>query len=46
MESEEFKFTHYDKLLIAQLCERASLFQRALEHYEVCTLRFAVVFFL
>uniref|UniRef100_A0A6A7FZ08 Clathrin heavy chain n=1 Tax=Hirondellea gigas TaxID=1518452 RepID=A0A6A7FZ08_9CRUS len=34
MESEEFQFTHYDKLRIAQLCERANLFQRALEHYE------------
>lgn len=34
MESEEFKFTHYDRMKIAQLCERANLFQRALEHYE------------
>lgn len=32
-ESEEYKFTHYDRLRIAQLCERAQLFQRALEHY-------------
>jgi len=33
MESDEFKFTHYDRLKIAQLCERAQLYQRALEHY-------------
>lgn len=33
MDSEEYKFTHYDKLKIAQLCERAQLYQRALEHY-------------
>jgi len=33
MESEEYKFTHYDRLRIAQLCERAQLYQRALEHY-------------
>jgi clathrin heavy chain len=33
LESEEYKFTHYDRLKIAQLCERAQLFQRALEHY-------------
>jgi len=26
-------FTHYDRLRVAQLCERAGLFQRALEHY-------------
>lgn len=26
-------FTHYDKAHIAQLCEKAGLFQRALEHY-------------
>eukprot|EP01053_Blabericola_migrator_P007732 Blabericola_migrator_1__7731@NODE_394_length_8993_cov_144_363433_g314_i0_p1_GENE_NODE_394_length_8993_cov_144_363433_g314_i0NODE_394_length_8993_cov_144_363433_g314_i0_p1_ORF_typecomplete_len1756_score408_30Clathrin/PF00637_20/57Clathrin/PF00637_20/2_3e12Clathrin/PF00637_20/6_6e16Clathrin/PF00637_20/5_7e13Clathrin/PF00637_20/1_2e25Clathrin/PF00637_20/5e09Clathrin/PF00637_20/2_9e15Clathrin/PF00637_20/4_9e13Clathrin_H_link/PF13838_6/1_7e16Clathrin_H_link/PF13838_6/7_5e03TPR_7/PF13176_6/0_6TPR_7/PF len=26
-------FTHYDRLRIGQLCERAGLFQRALEHY-------------
>jgi clathrin heavy chain len=33
MDSPECKFTHYDKLKIAQLCERAGLFQRALEAY-------------
>lgn len=33
LESEEYRFTHYDKLKIAQLCERAQLYQRALEHY-------------
>ena len=33
MESEEYRFSHYDRLKIAQLCERAQLFQRALEHY-------------
>lgn len=33
LESEEYKFSHYDRLKIAQLCERAGLFQRALEHY-------------
>ena len=33
MESEEYRFTHYDRLKIAQLCERAQLYQRALEHY-------------
>lgn len=27
-------FTHYDRPYIAQLCEQAGLFQRALEHYE------------
>lgn len=27
-------FSHYDKPTIAQLCEKAGLFQRALEHYE------------
>ena len=32
-ESEEYKFTHYDKQRIGQLCERAQLYQRALEHY-------------
>jgi len=32
-ESEDYKMTHYDKIKIAQLCERAQLFQRALEHY-------------
>ena len=26
-------FTHYDKAHIAQLCEKAGLLQRALEHY-------------
>lgn len=26
-------FTHYDRAHIAQLCEKAALFQRALEHY-------------
>jgi clathrin heavy chain len=26
-------FTHYDRLHIAQLCEKAGLLQRALEHY-------------
>ncbi|XP_022186279.1 clathrin heavy chain [Nilaparvata lugens] len=26
-------FTHYDRAHIAQLCEKAGLFQRALEHY-------------
>ncbi|KAJ3029464.1 hypothetical protein HDV00_009596 [Rhizophlyctis rosea] len=26
-------FTHYDRAYIAQLCEKAGLFQRALEHY-------------
>eukprot|EP01083_Nonionella_stella_P040976 111112_1 len=34
MESEEFSFTHYDKRRVAELCERANLFQRALEHYD------------
>lgn len=34
MESDEFTFTHYDKIQIARLCERANLFQSALEHYE------------
>ncbi|TVY38443.1 putative clathrin heavy chain [Lachnellula occidentalis] len=27
-------FSHYDKARIAQLCEQAGLFQRALEHYD------------
>jgi clathrin heavy chain len=27
-------FSHYDKARIAQLCENAGLFQRALEHYD------------
>ncbi|KAI8057181.1 hypothetical protein BDF22DRAFT_669946 [Syncephalis plumigaleata] len=26
-------FTHYDRAVIAQLCEKAGLYQRALEHY-------------
>lgn len=26
-------FTHYDRSHIAQLCEKAGLLQRALEHY-------------
>lgn len=26
-------FTHYDKAHIAQMCEKAGLLQRALEHY-------------
>lgn len=26
-------FTHYDRVHIAQLCEKAGLLQRALEHY-------------
>ena len=26
-------FTHYDRAHIAQLCEKAALLQRALEHY-------------
>ena len=26
-------FTHYDRAFIAQLCEKAGLYQRALEHY-------------
>lgn len=33
MESEEFNFSKYDRLKIAQLCERSGLYQRALEHY-------------
>jgi len=33
LESDEYKFSHYDRLKIAQLCERAQLYQRALEHY-------------
>lgn len=33
MESDDYNFTHYDRLKIAQLCERAQLYQRALEHY-------------
>jgi clathrin heavy chain len=27
-------FSHYDKARVAQLCEQAGLYQRALEHYE------------
>ena len=34
LESDDFKFTHYDRNYIAKLCESARLFQRALEHYE------------
>eukprot|EP01006_Ploeotia_vitrea_P038806 TRINITY_DN66279_c7_g9_i1.p1 TRINITY_DN66279_c7_g9~~TRINITY_DN66279_c7_g9_i1.p1 ORF type:complete len:1733 (+),score=1150.79 TRINITY_DN66279_c7_g9_i1:482-5680(+) len=34
MESEDYSFSHYDKVKIAQLCENAGLYQRALEHYE------------
>eukprot|EP01054_Gregarina_sp_Poly1_P010059 Gregarina_sp_Poly_1__10058@NODE_678_length_6812_cov_99_742476_g511_i0_p1_GENE_NODE_678_length_6812_cov_99_742476_g511_i0NODE_678_length_6812_cov_99_742476_g511_i0_p1_ORF_typecomplete_len1149_score194_88Clathrin/PF00637_20/79Clathrin/PF00637_20/4_9e12Clathrin/PF00637_20/1_2e16Clathrin/PF00637_20/1_8e13Clathrin/PF00637_20/4_6e21Clathrin_H_link/PF13838_6/1_4e17TPR_7/PF13176_6/0_88TPR_7/PF13176_6/4_4e02SNAP/PF14938_6/40SNAP/PF14938_6/6_8e02SNAP/PF14938_6/3_9e02SNAP/PF14938_6/3_2e02SNAP/PF14938_6/93_ len=30
-------FTHYDKVRIGQLCERAGLFQRALEHFTELT---------
>ncbi len=26
-------FTHYDRTHVAQLCEKAGLYQRALEHY-------------
>jgi clathrin heavy chain len=33
MESDDYAFTHYDKQKVAQLCERAQLFQRALDHY-------------
>jgi len=32
-DNTEFKATHYDRLKIAQLCERAGLYQRALQHY-------------
>lgn len=32
-DSEEYRFTHYDKIRIAQMCENAQLYQRALEHY-------------
>jgi len=28
------KFTHYDRATIANLCEKAGLYQRALEHYD------------
>ena len=27
-------FSHYDRIRVAQLCEKAGLYQRALEHYE------------
>jgi clathrin heavy chain len=33
MDSDDYKFSHYDKPRIAVLCERAQLYQRALEHY-------------
>ena len=33
LESDDYQFSHYDRLKIAQLCERAGLFTRALEHY-------------
>jgi clathrin heavy chain len=33
MGTEPAMFTHYDRLEIARLCERARLYQRALEHY-------------
>jgi clathrin heavy chain len=33
MESEDYKLTHYDHVKVAMLCERAQLYQRALEHY-------------
>jgi hypothetical protein len=33
MDHDEYKFTHYDRLKVAQLCERAQLYQKALEHY-------------
>jgi clathrin heavy chain len=32
-ESQDFKFTHYNKLMIAQLCEQNQLFQFALDNY-------------
>eukprot|EP00494_Astrolonche_serrata_P030710 UN30978 len=34
MESNEFKFTKYNKIHIARMCESAGLYQRALEHYQ------------
>jgi clathrin heavy chain len=34
LESEEYKFTHYDRALVARLCESARLYQAAMEHYE------------
>lgn len=33
LESEDYQFTHYDRTKIGVLCERAQLYQRALEHY-------------
>ena len=37
-------FTHYDKPHIAQLCEKAGLLQRALEHYtDIYDIKRAVV---
>ena len=37
-------FTHYDKAHIAQLCEKAGLLQRALEHYtDIYDIKRAVV---
>jgi len=33
LESDAYNFTHYNKDKIAMLCERAQLYQRALEHY-------------
>lgn len=37
-------FTHYDKSHIAQLCEKAGLLQRALEHYtDIYDIKRAVV---
>lgn len=33
MGTEPTMFSHYDRLEIARLCERARLYQRALEHY-------------
>lgn len=34
LEHDDYKFTHYDRHKIAQLCEHAQLFMRALEHYD------------
>lgn len=37
-------FTHYDRAHNAQLCEKADLLQRALEHYtDLCDIKRAVV---
>ena len=37
--------THYDKATVATLCERAGLYQRALEHYtELKDLKRVIVF--